>query len=86
MAYPNLPYVIHGDFKITECQNVVNYLIDITRQEYLLGSGEEKYKIGNIRYVCADLIGPIFEAFKKKVEEERKAVFEKDILPKFKSL
>lgn len=38
-AYPNLPYLIHGDLKITESQNITNYLMDVTAQQSLQGEG-----------------------------------------------
>ncbi|KAL4483071.1 hypothetical protein ABPG74_019097 [Tetrahymena malaccensis] len=80
--YPNLPYLIHGDFKITESQNVVNYVIEVTNQQKLLGEGKDKYRVGHVRYVCQELIGKLFGAIRNENAEEKQKTIQNDVLPK----
>ncbi|KAL4461943.1 hypothetical protein ABPG74_000788 [Tetrahymena malaccensis] len=85
LDFPNLPYLIHGDFSITESQNIVNYLIQLTNQQSLQGEGELKYKVDNIRFVCDDLISKIFLSTRKN-DEEKKTDLNTQIIPKIKQL
>ncbi|EAR90277.1 glutathione S-transferase, amine-terminal domain protein (macronuclear) [Tetrahymena thermophila SB210] len=84
LDFPNLPYIIHGDVKMTESQNIVAYIIDLTKQTNLLGADKTKFKIQNIVLFCNDLIGS-FKPISMKQGEERTQEIEK-ILPKIKLL
>ncbi|KAL4441321.1 hypothetical protein ABPG74_013616 [Tetrahymena malaccensis] len=84
LDFPNLPYVIHGDFSISESQNIVNYLIELTNQQYLYGEGKEKYRVDNIRFVCDDLFSKIYQASKQT--EEGKNVLDSQVIPKIQQL
>ena len=35
--FPNLPYLIHDDFKITESKAIMHYIINISNKKELLG-------------------------------------------------
>ncbi|EGR32113.1 glutathione s N-terminal domain protein [Ichthyophthirius multifiliis] len=85
LPFPNLPYIIHKDLKITESQNCMNYVLEITHLEHLQGQGNQKYIIGNIRYLIDELISKEFEANYKQEEEKTKILQEK-IIPKMKYL
>ncbi|EAR83562.1 glutathione S-transferase, amine-terminal domain protein (macronuclear) [Tetrahymena thermophila SB210] len=85
LDFPNLPYLIHGDFSITESSNIANYLIQLTKQYYLQGEGQDKYRVDNIRYVCDELAAKIFSSTLQK-EEEKKNQLDTQILPKIKQL
>ncbi|EAR86899.1 glutathione S-transferase, amine-terminal domain protein (macronuclear) [Tetrahymena thermophila SB210] len=85
LDFPNLPYLIHGDFKITESQNIISYALDITKQHHLLGFGLIRFKIDNIRFLCDELIAKTFLA-STKTGEEKKAEINNSVIPKFKSL
>ncbi|EAR93876.1 glutathione S-transferase, amine-terminal domain protein (macronuclear) [Tetrahymena thermophila SB210] len=85
LDFPNLPYLIHGDFKITESQNIVDYVLDLTKQHHLLGSGLTKFQIDNVRFLCNELISKIFLA-STKTGEEKKAEINNSVTPKFKRL
>ncbi|KAL4456475.1 hypothetical protein ABPG74_000582 [Tetrahymena malaccensis] len=85
LDFPNLPYLIHGDFTITESSNIANYLIQLTNQQYLYGEGQDKYRVDNIRFVCDELTSKIFSSTLQK-EEEKKNQLNTQILPKIKQL
>ncbi|KAL4505336.1 hypothetical protein ABPG72_002398 [Tetrahymena utriculariae] len=85
LDFPNLPYLIHGDFSITESSNIANYLIQLTNQQYLQGAGQDKYRVDNIRFVCDELTTKIFSSAQQK-EDEKKNQLNSQILPKIKQL
>ncbi|EAS02508.1 glutathione S-transferase, amine-terminal domain protein (macronuclear) [Tetrahymena thermophila SB210] len=85
LDFPNLPYLIKGDFKITESQNIVNYAIDITKQQHLLGTGQKTFKIDNIRFFCDELTSKVFLATRKSGEEKTTEI-NNVLIPKFKYL
>jgi glutathione S-transferase len=39
--FPNLPYLINGDFKLTETAAIIRYIIRISNKKELLGKNEE---------------------------------------------
>ncbi|EAR86898.1 glutathione S-transferase, amine-terminal domain protein (macronuclear) [Tetrahymena thermophila SB210] len=84
LDFPNLPYLIHGDFSISESQNIVNYLIELTNQQYLYGEGKEKYRVDNIRFVCDDLFSKIYQASKQN--EDGKNMLNSQVIPKIQQL
>ncbi|KAL4477569.1 hypothetical protein ABPG74_002719 [Tetrahymena malaccensis] len=85
LDYPNLPYLIQGDYHLTEAANIANYVIEITHQHKLLGCGDNKFRIGNIRYLCDGLIIDVFKTLKMTPEEKQK-LLENNILPDLYSL
>lgn len=85
MEFPNLPYLIKEDLKITESQNIANYAIDTTKQHHLLGTGLEKFKIDNIRFFCDELCGKTFMTTRKN-GEEKTAEINNALIPKYKYL
>ncbi|EAR93871.1 glutathione S-transferase, amine-terminal domain protein (macronuclear) [Tetrahymena thermophila SB210] len=85
LDFPNLPYLIHGDFKITESQNIVNYALDATKQHHLLGSGLIRFKIENVRFLCDELTAKTFQA-SRKTGEEKNTEINNTVIPKFKFL
>ncbi|KAL4477567.1 hypothetical protein ABPG74_002717 [Tetrahymena malaccensis] len=85
LEYPNLPYIFHGDYHLTEASNIANYVIEITCQQNLLGCGDDKYRIGNIRYLCDGLIIDVFKTLKMTPEEKQK-LLENNIIPDLYSL
>ncbi|EAR96619.1 glutathione S-transferase, amine-terminal domain protein (macronuclear) [Tetrahymena thermophila SB210] len=85
LEFPNLPYIFHGDYHLTEASNIANYVLEITCQQYLLGCGDDKFRIGNIRYVCDGLIIDVFKTLKMTPEEKQK-LLENNIIPDLYSL
>lgn len=85
LDFPNLPYLIHKELKLTETQNITNYVVELTQQEALEGKGKDKYEIDNIRYLCDDLVIKVYLANKKN-KEEKQSELEKSILPQFAQL
>lgn len=81
LDFPNLPYLIHGELKLTESQNVVNYVIDITKSPQLQGEGRTRFLIDNVRFMGDELMGKIFQATRKQGEERQKE-FDGVIIPK----
>ena len=44
LDFPNLPYLIDGEIKITESLNILTYLPNRFNKPELLGLGNDKYK------------------------------------------
>ncbi|EWS76835.1 glutathione S-transferase, amine-terminal domain protein (macronuclear) [Tetrahymena thermophila SB210] len=70
---------------ITETQNIINYALDITKQQNLQGYGLTRYKVDNVRFLCDELIAKIFLA-STKTGEEKKAEINNSVNPKLKYL
>ncbi|KAL4483072.1 hypothetical protein ABPG74_019098 [Tetrahymena malaccensis] len=84
LDFPNLPYLIHGDVKLTESQNIVAYVIELTKQTNLLGADKTKFKIQNVVFFCNDLIPQFMPIFMKQGEERTQEI--EKVLPKIKLL
>lgn len=56
LDFPNLPYLIDGDVKLTESSAILDYVIHKTKQFELLGNNEDKFKVTLLRSIFYDLI------------------------------
>ena len=59
LDFPNLPYFIDGDFKITETVAIHKYIADKWNPELLGSSPQEKAKIGMVAGNIGDLKGGV---------------------------
>ena len=55
MDFPNLPYLIHGDFKMTETLAIHKYLADTYKPELLGKTPQERARAQMLWNVCNDL-------------------------------
>ena len=55
MDFPNLPYLIHGDFKMTETLAIHKYLADTYKPELLGKTPQERARAQMLWNVCSDL-------------------------------
>ncbi|KAL4441324.1 hypothetical protein ABPG74_013619 [Tetrahymena malaccensis] len=84
LDFPNLPYLIDGDFSITESQNIENYLIELKNQQSLYGEGKQKYRVDNIRFLCDHLFSIIYQ--ESKQIEEGSNNLNSQVIPKIQQL
>lgn len=62
--FPNLPYLIHGDFKLTESIAIARYIIRKSDKPELLGkNAEDEAKIQMIISLLDDIFTPTFSLF-----------------------
>lgn len=55
LEFPNLPYLIEGDFKLTESSAIVSYIVEKSGKCELLGKNpEDAGMVGNIIGVLTD--------------------------------
>lgn len=82
-TFPNLPYLIDGDFKLTESEAICRYIIRRSGKTDLLGKDiHDQARVDNIIGVVADVSTPTVKVcFHDKYEEEKEKVFQ-EIKPK----
>jgi glutathione S-transferase len=62
--FPNLPYLINGDFKLTESIAIARYIIRKSNKPELLGKNvEDEAKIEMILSLLDDIFSPTFSMF-----------------------
>ena len=81
--FPNIPYIIEGDFKLTESSAIQRYIIERSEKKELLGKDiKERGQVNQLLGVMSDVRTPIVGLYFDKEWETKKAeVFEK-IKPK----
>jgi glutathione S-transferase len=85
-AFPNIPYLIDGQFKLTESSAIQKYVINRSHHKELLGKNvHDTVKIESILGVVDDIWTEIAKNFWKKDEEVIKQTLEK-VTPKLNSL
>lgn len=77
LPFPNLPYLIDGDFKLTESEAICRYIIKKYNNGELLGKTlEDQALVDNILGVINDIATTTFQlACNEKFEEEKEKVF-----------
>ncbi|KAL4453630.1 hypothetical protein ABPG74_009526 [Tetrahymena malaccensis] len=85
LPFPNLPYLIDGDVKITESETIFDYLVDKLKMHKLLGKEQDRFIVDNLRNIFSDLCSSLFQVFQKQGEEKVKT-FNSQILPKAKDI
>ena len=64
LDFPNLPYLIKGDFKLTESNAIANYIIRKSSKPELLGKTvEDNAKIEMILFMLEDILNPTINMF-----------------------
>lgn len=73
MEFPNLPYLIDGDFKLTESAAIAKYIINKSGKTELLGKDvHDEGKVNNLIGVFTDALKSIRELFGNKDYETLK--------------
>ena len=63
-AFPNLPYLINGDFKLTESVAIAKYIIAKSEKKELLGkTPEDQATVDMIISLLDDIYSPTFALF-----------------------
>jgi glutathione S-transferase len=77
ILFPNLPYIIDGDLKISESDVLPRYVIKKSGKTELLGKDpKDMALVDNVIYVVLDLWNPISQLFfNKKWQDEKTGVF-----------
>lgn len=85
-AFPNIPYLIDGEFKLTESSAIQKYVINKSHNNQLLGKNvQDTVRIESILGLFDDIWSEIAKNFWKKDEETIKQTLEK-ITPKLNNL
>jgi glutathione S-transferase len=85
MPFPNLPYIIHGNTKVSESTSLIMYICLKFKPELLGSTLEEEVAIQTLCGICYDLGGPLVELmlaredFEKKKEHYFKETFPQKI-------
>jgi glutathione S-transferase len=62
--FPNLPYLINGDFKLTESIAIAKYIVRKSDKKDLLGkNAEDEAKIEMVLSLLEDIFNPVFSTF-----------------------
>ncbi|EAR82142.1 glutathione S-transferase, amine-terminal domain protein (macronuclear) [Tetrahymena thermophila SB210] len=85
LPFPNLPYLIEGDIKLTETETIFDYLVYKLKKNDLLGQEKDKFIVGNIRNLFSDLYAK-FSQFIQKQGDEKQQILNEQIIPKIKDI
>ena len=87
MNFPNLPYLIDGDFKMSESSAIPRYIINKSDKKDLLGKNiQDQARVDEILGVIEDARKPVSPLFWDKEWESKKADAWQKALPKFELL
>ena len=54
-AFPNLPYFVHNGRIITESDAIIEYIVQVSGRNELLGKGEDIVTVTQVRGVIKDI-------------------------------
>lgn len=64
LEFPNLPYLINGEFKLTESNAIAKYIIRKSNKKDLLGkNAEDEARIEMVLSLLEDIFNPVFSTF-----------------------
>ena len=88
MDFPNLPYVIKGDFKLSESAAVAKYIIKKSQKKDLLGKDEEdEARVDMVLSLLDDIYSPTYALFfSPRYAEESERLFNGKIKEKLDQL
>ncbi|EAS01432.1 glutathione S-transferase, amine-terminal domain protein (macronuclear) [Tetrahymena thermophila SB210] len=55
LDFPNLPYFIDGNIKLSESNSIVTYILDKYSKQEWKGKNEDIYKVDELRFLFTDL-------------------------------
>ncbi len=85
--FPNLPWLTHEDFKLTETDAICRYLIEISHEPELLGKNhQDQALVTSIYGVVFDVIGETNKLFYDKDYESKLGTAWEKVKPKFEYL
>jgi glutathione S-transferase len=62
--FPNLPYLVNGDFKLTESSAIARYIIHKSKNQELLGkNAEDEARVDMVLSLLDDIYTPTFSLF-----------------------
>ncbi|EAS07380.1 glutathione S-transferase, amine-terminal domain protein (macronuclear) [Tetrahymena thermophila SB210] len=85
LPFPNLPYLIDGDVKITESETIFDYLIHKLNKTQLLGQDNDKYTVDTLRNLIGD-IGTRLQMLTQKEGDDKTKFLNEQVLPKIKDI
>ncbi|KAL4449714.1 hypothetical protein ABPG74_008087 [Tetrahymena malaccensis] len=86
LDFPNLPYLIDGEVKLTEFVAIFDYLSEKYGKPEWLGKGNDKYVISSLRSLFDELSSYNYHGSLKKTEDEKKQYVLDNIVPKYRYL
>lgn len=88
LDFPNLPYLIRGDFKITESLAIANYIIRSSKHPELLGKTvEDQTKVEMLLFMLEDIFNPTLNMFFSPAHSTQKtALYDNKVKTKLEEL
>lgn len=75
LDFPNLPYLIKGDFKLTESSAIAKYIVKISNKKELLGKNpEDEGRVDMVLSLLDEIFNPTMALFfspNHKTEQKR---------------
>lgn len=84
LEFPNLPYIIDGDVKLTESEALFEYAANKTGQTELLGKEGDRYTVILLRNLISDLGTRLYFSTIASTPEEKTKILTEQVLPKLK--
>lgn len=69
LHFPNLPYLLDGDYKLTESLTIANYIVYKAKKDDLLGNGLDKFRVDEIKHVLEEVQTNLFEILFKVTDK-----------------
>lgn len=81
LPFPNLPYIIDGDVKLTEFTALFDYLADTYGKPEWVGNGQDKYTVRMLRGLFEDVASGLYHTTIEP-EGKREKTLESEVLAK----
>ena len=88
LDFPNLPYIMKGDFKLTESNAIANYIVKLSGKSDLLGkSVEDTAQMEMVLFMLEDIFNPTVNMFySPNYETEKVRLFDSKVKAKIEEL
>lgn len=83
LDFPNLPFVIDGDFKLTEFTAVFDYLSDTYGKAEWRGTGKNVYVVKMLRNLFEGVVSGIYNVDHKS-DDQKEKFLDSEVIQKFK--